>query len=1057
MAGLEVAVISLGAVVVKSACKLWLGDRQMAVDVSSELIDMFKDRVSGRFEQRQLGRLFDECADIVARRLSGLLAAEFSRVPENERVAAVMAVSDTFAAARLSDEALFRADLDARMIERQLRPAARPVLSRALLSEGGEQVYWLVLRESCSYLVEVVTTLPRFSAGAFTELLRRETAILETLNRVLDRLPERRGVDDFATDYRRAVANRLDRMELLGVTLADTNRRYPLTIAYIDLSVMRQDTSTGRLVTKTGTDDDPFRGPGGQRAANVLGRSGRVLVVGHAGSGKTTLLQWLAVRSALGDFSGPLEGWAGTVPFFIPLRQYAGGALPAPEEFPLAVGRNLTHEMPPGWVHGLLRAGRALVLVDGVDELPERQRDQVRAWLGGLVSDFGVSRYVITSRPTAIREGWLAGLEFTEAELQPMSAADVREFVRQWHKSMAAEIIDADDARDLAGYERSLIEAIDADRHLRALSVSPLLCALLCALNRERRTHLPRDRMEIYEAALDMLLDRRDRERGVETDEAQLTKTDKMFLLQDIAFWLVRNGLSDAPADRVTGQVARSMRQLHKVSAEAPEVFRSLLERSGVLREPAAGRVDFVHRTFQEFLAAKAAVDNDEVGLLVANAGDDQWREVIIMAAGHALPDQCAELLRGLLRRRGWVAAHTRHGARGDRGSPLVVACLQTARRLDPGLRAEIEKLAERLVPPSTRDAADALAGGGEMVLDLLRSKPPRNQAQVAATIRTASQIGGDVALRLIGDLAARHVTLASSPADEEVMEAWRLFKADAYVTEVLARGWPPDKELQIPDGEALIALPLFKELRRVQIDLENAPGNSAPVLDLLVRNGELRRVRLTGCTADLDLTPVTGLPHLESLELACQDLPPALTSLAPVHGEWTLTVAAPRCGDRLAAVSELGSLHWLHLHECHDVRDLTGLPARPAALRGLSLYSCGSLSSLTGIERWNGLAIVELDDCGHLGDLRALAAVTSLERVALGLTTQSRIDLSPLAGLPRLERIVLRGHAEFDISTLAGIENALVEVPPGSRVTGAEKIGPTSRLTRSRLAGEGS
>ena len=58
------------------------------------------------------------------------------------------------------------------------------------------------------------------------------------------------------------------------------------------------------------------------------------------------------------------------------------------------------------------------------------------------------------------------------------------------------------------------------------------------------------------------------------------------------------------------------------------------MERSGLLREPAAGRVDFVHRTFQEYLAAKAAVDNDEIGLLVTNAHDDQWREVVVMAAG---------------------------------------------------------------------------------------------------------------------------------------------------------------------------------------------------------------------------------------------------------------------------------------------------------------------------------------------------------------------------------------------------------------------------------------
>ena len=73
----------------------------------------------------------------------------------------------------------------------------------------------------------------------------------------------------------------------------------------------------------------------------VLGRSRRALVIGQAGSGKTTLLQWLAVRSALGDFGGSLGGWNDTVPFFIPLRRYVNRSLPAPEEFPLAVGRNL--------------------------------------------------------------------------------------------------------------------------------------------------------------------------------------------------------------------------------------------------------------------------------------------------------------------------------------------------------------------------------------------------------------------------------------------------------------------------------------------------------------------------------------------------------------------------------------------------------------------------------------------------------------------------------------------------------------------------------------------
>ncbi len=1047
MAVLEVAVISLGSAVVKSACKLWLGDQQYADDVTSELVDLFAGRVSSRFDQRKIGRFFDDCADVVAKRLGALLDAEFRGAPENERAAAVQAVDDTFAAARLTDEALFHADMDARLVERQLRPAAGAILRKALLSADGEGIYWLVLRESCSYLVEVVTTLPRYSSSALTELLRRETAVLDTLSRVLGRLPERRGVDDFAADYRRAVANKLDRMELLGVTVADANRRYPLSIAYIDLSVLRRPArGDGRLVIRSETEPgDPFAGSGGLGADGVLSRGRRGLVIGQAGSGKTTLLQWLAVRSALGDFSGSLAGWNDTVPFFIPLRRYVNRGLPAPEEFPLTVGRNLTHEMPPGWVHGLMRAGHALVLVDGVDEMPEGQREQVRAWLGEMAGSFPDARYVVTSRPAAIGEGWLEGLGFAASELQPMSALDVKEFVHQWHAAMAAEVIDADESRDLTRYEQSLITAIDGDRHLRALTVSPLLCALLCALNRERRTRLPRDRLEIYEAALDMLLERRDRERGVELAQTPLTRTEKSLVLQDIALWLIRNGWSDAPADRVAAQVGRSLLQLHRVSAEPPEVFRDLMERSGLLREPAAGRVDFVHRTFQEYLAAKAAVDNDEIGQLIANAHDDQWREVVVMAAGHAQPDQCAELLRGLLKR-------GRRRAYSGRLRPLAVACAQTARRLDPQLRADIERLAERLVPPATNEAAEALAGAGEMLLDLLRAQPPGTPAEAAASIRAASRIGGEAALRLIGDILGRHAEPSRTRVDDEVISAWRFFKPDLYVKEVLARSWPAEKELQVPDPVLMEALHNFPALRAVRCELrDHRTGASALGPSTFNRNQDLRCVVLTGCGEDLDLAALLQLKALEHVELAALRRPSGLAALSSIPREWALSLASPICGERLYELATLRTMTWLHLRGCEDVGDLSTFPPRPPSLHGLSLYGFPGLTTLDGIGQWEGLKTIELFDCPQLTGFAALASLKSVEHITLGLFSAQPKDLGSFASLPRLKKLSLMGHSAFDISSLAGIRDLVITVPPRARVTGADKLGPASRIVTGR------
>src|SRR5207248_5838453 len=136
------------------------------------------------------------------------------------------------------------------------------------------------------------------------------------------------------------------------------------------------------------------------------------------------------------DFAGPLAALNGTVPFFIPLRRYVDRELPAPQDFPLTVGAHVAHEMPQNWVHELLRTGQALILVDGVDEMPEGQRDRVRAWLTDLVETFRSARYVVTSRPAAIDEGWLDRLHFTTTELQPMSMTDVAEFVRQWHEAV---------------------------------------------------------------------------------------------------------------------------------------------------------------------------------------------------------------------------------------------------------------------------------------------------------------------------------------------------------------------------------------------------------------------------------------------------------------------------------------------------------------------------------------------------------------------------------------------------------------------------------------------
>jgi predicted NACHT family NTPase len=110
--------------------------------------------------------------------------------------------------------------------------------------------------------------------------------------------------------------------------------------------------------------------------------------------------------------------------------------------------------------------------------------------------------------------------------------------------------------------------------------------------------------------------------------------------------WLIRNGQVEADRDDAVEMLDEWLDAMPQVRAQGStkQVFSHLLIRSG-LREPAPGVVDFVHRTFQDYLGARAAVEARDFGVLVRNAHDDTWDDVVRMAVGHARPDERARLL----------------------------------------------------------------------------------------------------------------------------------------------------------------------------------------------------------------------------------------------------------------------------------------------------------------------------------------------------------------------------------------------------------------------------
>jgi predicted NACHT family NTPase len=265
------------------------------------------------------------------------------------------------------------------------------------------------------------------------------------------------------------------------------------------------------------------------------------------------------------------------------------------------------------------------------------------------------------------------------------------------------------------------LKAVIADsRQIRELATNPLLCAMLCALNRDRNQQLPSDRIELYEACCVMLMERRDRERHIElADYPKLTLRQKRALLQDFAYWLLRNGWSEVKIEEADERFNGRLKNLAglETTITGDAVRRLFIDRTGIVREPVVGKIDFTHRTFQEYLAAQAALEEGDIGVLINNAENDQWREAVILAVGQAGMRECSEIIQGLLDRGDKEKAHC------HQLHLLAVACLETAVELEPVIKQAVQERLESLIPPKNMTEAKALASAGDLAIPYLVRK----------------------------------------------------------------------------------------------------------------------------------------------------------------------------------------------------------------------------------------------------------------------------------------------------------------------------------------------
>ncbi|WRZ73234.1 NACHT domain-containing protein [Streptomyces sp. NBC_01237] len=842
----------------------------------------------------------------------------------------------------------------------------------------------------------------------------------------------------YGEEYADAIGAAYRRTKIFGLDeLGRHDAEWDLDTAYLSLEAQAP---AGRTAKHAPTPP--------QRIDALLTDRPRVLLRGEAGAGKTTLLWWLAAHASARTLDGALAPLNGLVPFVVPLRtlRARGGTFPGPAQLADAAGL-VVDRAPEGWAGRVLESGRALLLVDGLDEVPPEDREQAHSWLSQLLRRYPDTRCVATVRPLAVEPDWLRSEGFEELRLLAMRDEDIQAFVASWHR--AARLTEADDRERLDELEGDLSRQFDRNPGLRELARTPLLCAVICALHRRREGFLPETRWKLYRSSLEMLLGHRDRRRrigdpeGIEMDVEEHTQ-----LLQRLAVWLVREGQSEFTREQALRQLARGLTGMERVSAQGPpeKILTHLLNRSGLLQEHSDDTYQFVHRTFQDFLAAKELIEDDHLNELLRHADEEAWQDVILLAAGHCSRHQLALLVGGLL------DTGLKYGERTTARTDLYVLaalCGQHAAWLDGAVRERVRHTLRALFPPTDDGQVQALAQLGDAALSFL--PPPESVAVddplAQHVVQLLSRVGGRAAIPYARDWSAVHPAGAVALAVD-----WSAFPAREFAEDVLAH-WDLTQRYIVAQRAQLHALRhlptlrhlallgdlLEEELRAALVDVKLASlqlhvnRRIADLSSLSTQSDTLEHLGLTRCTAVESLMPLTALsvldtlhvhmgrraadflspvPHIERLtHLEISGLESSELSALPVHtGVDHLSVETNRAAvlDGLAAWESLSRLKIGQVGSLDHL--LTALRTSPR-ITWLELdslpweYPAFSVAPVTSLRI---LSVPAPRDGGHLTAVgRLFPGLTHL--ILTPATSTGELDLTPLHRWPDL-RVTIHG-----------------------------------------------
>ncbi|MEH2193072.1 MAG: HEAT repeat domain-containing protein, partial [Nostoc sp.] len=397
-------------------------------------------------------------------------------------------------------------------------------------------------------------------------------------------------------------------------------------------------------------------------------RKNYLVILGDPGSGKSTLLQYLAldwVEKTLeqNDFNLP-------IPLLIELRNYqrdrdAGNCNNFLQFYHNSP--NCFYHLNQHKLHEQLKAGNALVMFDGLDEIFESaKREEVITSIHRFTNEYPDVQVIVTSRIIGYKQQQLRDAEFRHFMLQDLEPAQIQDFIERWHDKTFSQA----EERDKNIKRERLQRVINESKAIAELAQNPLLLTMMAILNLKRE--LPRDRSELYKDASEVLLHNWDEGRNLKPDERLdiIDYKDKQAMLRQVAYQMQTSekGLAGniIYADDLEAIFTKYLQSIPVGDArdKARRLIKQLRDRNFILCFFGADYYAFMHRTFLEYFCAwefvwqfekerSITIEFLKTEVFGKHWQDETWHEVLLLIAGMIEPKFVGEILDYLMAQNG--------------------------------------------------------------------------------------------------------------------------------------------------------------------------------------------------------------------------------------------------------------------------------------------------------------------------------------------------------------------------------------------------------------------